>query len=275
MFLKDLLVQWWGQSQKLSRGNGFAYVEGAKHVANCNNSRKMAFTLAEVLITLGIIGVVVAMTMPSLIANYQKKVTANRLKKSYSLIGQSLKQMQAANEGIEPRYMPFVYKKWEHPSYLDLDMFVDEFSNYIGHVKVTKTNKKQSDPFIMCMPEGTNKVYRNAFNKELTGGLVAPPAYVYELKDGSCLGIMKRGGWNWGDDGYLYFWVDIDGNAGANKLGRDLFLFQYDPDGVYKPVEGWQRTCRENNSNNGWNVGVSCSKYIMDSNWEIPKIYPW
>ena len=74
MFLKDLLAQWGGggHSLKLSRGNGFAYVEGAKHVANCNNSRKMAFTLAEVLITLGIIGVVVAMTMPSLIANYQK-----------------------------------------------------------------------------------------------------------------------------------------------------------------------------------------------------------
>ncbi len=35
---------------------------------------KNGFTLAEVLITLGIIGIVAAMTMPALIANYQKKV---------------------------------------------------------------------------------------------------------------------------------------------------------------------------------------------------------
>lgn len=36
-----------------------------------NASRKAAFTLAEVLITLGIIGVVAALTLPSLVANYK------------------------------------------------------------------------------------------------------------------------------------------------------------------------------------------------------------
>ena len=42
--------------------------------------KKQAFTLAETLITLGIIGIVAAMTMPALIANYQKKVLEqNRL----------------------------------------------------------------------------------------------------------------------------------------------------------------------------------------------------
>lgn len=42
-------------------------------------SRKIAFTLAEVLVTLGIIGVVAAITMPTLIDNHQKKVAATRL----------------------------------------------------------------------------------------------------------------------------------------------------------------------------------------------------
>ena len=39
-----------------------------------------AFTLAEVLITLGIIGVVAALTLPSLVGNYKRKVTANKVK---------------------------------------------------------------------------------------------------------------------------------------------------------------------------------------------------
>lgn len=43
---------------------------------------KNAFTLAEVLITLGIIGVAAAMTMPSLIAEHKEKSTIARLKKS-------------------------------------------------------------------------------------------------------------------------------------------------------------------------------------------------
>ena len=45
---------------------------------------KFGFTLAEVLITLGIIGVVAALTLPSLVTNYQKQVTVNKLKKFYN-----------------------------------------------------------------------------------------------------------------------------------------------------------------------------------------------
>ena len=45
-----------------------------------------AFTLAEVLITLGIIGVVAAMTLPSLIQNYHEKQRVTQLKKAYSVM---------------------------------------------------------------------------------------------------------------------------------------------------------------------------------------------
>lgn len=47
---------------------------------------KRAFTLAEVLITLGIIGVVAAMTLPTLLNKYQEVVTVNKVKKFYSTI---------------------------------------------------------------------------------------------------------------------------------------------------------------------------------------------
>lgn len=52
----------------------FTLAEDATHVAHWDNSRKIAFTLAEVLITLGIIGVVAALTIPTLMANHRKKV---------------------------------------------------------------------------------------------------------------------------------------------------------------------------------------------------------
>jgi len=51
--------------------------------------KKAAFTLAEVLITLGIIGVVAALTIPSLIANYKDKETIVKLKKVYSVLSQA------------------------------------------------------------------------------------------------------------------------------------------------------------------------------------------
>ena len=56
--------------------------------------KQVAFTLAEVLITLGIIGVVAALTMPSLIANHTRSVVEARLEKFYSSINQAIRMAE-------------------------------------------------------------------------------------------------------------------------------------------------------------------------------------
>ena len=59
-----------------------------------------AFTLAEVLITLGIIGVVAALTLPTLIADYQEKVLITAAKKGYSTVTNAMNQWNAKNGTI-------------------------------------------------------------------------------------------------------------------------------------------------------------------------------
>lgn len=61
------------------------------------NSKK-GFTLAEVLITLGIIGVVAAMTIPTLVTNYQDKVMVNKAKLAYSQLNNALKLYASTND---------------------------------------------------------------------------------------------------------------------------------------------------------------------------------
>lgn len=61
---------------------------------------KKAFTLAEVLITLGIIGVVAALTLPSLVQNYQKRSLEVATQKFYSVMSQAIKQYMA-DEGVD------------------------------------------------------------------------------------------------------------------------------------------------------------------------------
>ena len=56
--------------------------------------KKSAFTLAEVLITLGIIGVVAAMTITTLLAKYQEKQTVTKLKQTYSILSQAIRSVQ-------------------------------------------------------------------------------------------------------------------------------------------------------------------------------------
>ena len=69
--------------------------ERATHVALCDSVGSYfrhwcgAFTLAEVLITLGIIGIVAAMTIPSLVQDYREKAQVTRVKKFYSVFAQA------------------------------------------------------------------------------------------------------------------------------------------------------------------------------------------
>ena len=60
-----------------------------------NASIKRAFTLAEILITLGIIGIIAAMTMPTLISNYKKKKNIVILQKAYSDIQRLFLEFQS------------------------------------------------------------------------------------------------------------------------------------------------------------------------------------
>ena len=74
-------------------------------LSNLVSSKKAAFTLAEVLITLGIIGIVAAMTIPTLISNYQEKATVTKLKETYSMLSQAYQF--AVNENGSPASWKF------------------------------------------------------------------------------------------------------------------------------------------------------------------------
>ena len=67
--------------------------------------RNAAFTLAEVLITLGIIGIVAALTMPALIANYREKAFVTSAKRGYSVLTNAMNKWNADNGIVgDPTY---------------------------------------------------------------------------------------------------------------------------------------------------------------------------
>lgn len=88
--------------------------------------KKFGFTLAEVLITLGVIGVVAALTLPSVVANYQKQKTVSFVKKFYNEINNAIKLSVAENGDVD---------LWMQPardnSYQENLEFV---KNYIYHI---------------------------------------------------------------------------------------------------------------------------------------------
>lgn len=81
--------------------------------------KRSAFTLAEVLITLGIIGGVAAMTIPNLINNYKATRLKSQFTKVQSEIAQAVRMMKNDDISLDPA------------SYGKNELFVNTFSKYI------------------------------------------------------------------------------------------------------------------------------------------------
>ncbi len=103
------------------------------HLFTYSPRKRPAFTLAEVLITLGIIGVVAAMTIPTLIADYKDKVLLNQAKNSYSKLSNALIMTKSQN-GFDS------YGELFGPSYTN-DEIVEILSKNLKMVKICKENQ--------------------------------------------------------------------------------------------------------------------------------------
>ncbi|MBP3924936.1 type II secretion system protein [bacterium] len=110
---------------------------------------KVAFTLAEVLITLGIIGVVAALTLPAVVQHYKKVETIGRLKKFYSTMSQAIVRSELDNGPIDDWGL-------QGPSgNLDLEQF---FMTYLApYIKFTESGYcHTSNDYCVYMPDGSS-----------------------------------------------------------------------------------------------------------------------
>ena len=243
----------------------FTLAECNAHAACFDNIRLAAFTLAEVLITLGIIGVVAAMTMPSLIANYQKKQTVAQLKKVYSTISQAYEMSKNENGPSEDwidtsqSINSENIKKYVQTYWLPYFKSIQECSNY-GDCSYD-TNAKA--------PNGNNSAGIN-----LTGNR----RYTIILSDGTLIAFVP---FSWNEDAGVHYWggqqkfyIDLNGAKRPNAIGKDVFLFKIYNDKVTDFCNGYS----ENDINSSCNKtgdGQCCSTKIMMDGWEIKNDYPW
>ena len=172
--------------------------------------KKVAFTLAEVLITLGIIGVVAAVTLPTLVANYQKQVWVNQLKKDYSFIANSFEKIMA-DEGVD-------------------DLCNTDFVDCTGSMLVQQNTLllygDKYGEYFKLQPNKTNSLF-----EESAAELGAEPwLKTFTLNDGSCLATTGSYGQGWISAMGLY--VDVNCDKKPNKWGRDRFFIRYTSKGI-------------------------------------------
>jgi len=229
------------------------------------NTRR-AFTLAEVLITLGIIGVVAALTMPSIIEKHQKRVTAAQLKKSYSLLNQALQRSIAENGDVST---------WDYENIYASNIGEKYFLPYM-HV-VGKKFKYEA--------RNSSDTYRFDYTNN---------NYAYPLADGTVISFANffpGNGYDWSMNYALYLIIDVNGKKGPNRAGRDVFSFTLptersnaknrklntiQPDYYYVDnVKTAAHSCTPKGVSTYAYTGRGCTLWIMQDGWEIKDDYPW
>ena len=244
----------------------------AKELPDTNKIRLKApaFTLAEVLITLGIIGVVAAMTMPTLIKTYQKQVALAQLKENYSLVNQAIKLAEVQNGEV---------KYWD---FTDAEKIL--FDYIAPNIKSKKFSGKEHKYGSLCFSE-------TALNYKFLDGSTAGVPLLdnspsIKLPTGACIGL-NRGNIE-EDTGRpspfaSIVYLDINGSQQTpNMLGKDLFLFKIGERGELVPyTQGINIKNAKNCLGDGCcnkealYGGRVCAAVIMYDSWQMKDDYPW
>ena len=210
---------------------------------------QFAFTLAEVLITLGIIGVVAAMTMPSLIQKHQERVTANKVKKFYSVMSQAQLLAIKDNGYVDEWDVP------AEPNGMNIES-ITAFMNYMKpYLKIAKDcggdRCFKTDYVVYCLNGsryGIPDHYLDMYKLILIDG-----SYMW-LRGSNHEHCKGCDGGRCGDV-CANLAYDINGDRPPNIVGRDIFTFYFTKNALFADVSN---DCNLNNK--GW----GCSSWILE-----------
>lgn len=214
--------------------------------------KNKAFTLAEVLITLGIIGVVASMTIPTLMNNIQDNEFKTKMRKEYSLLSQAQQLLATENGG---NFSDAVGIACQTAG--DWSCFKNMFRSKLSFIKECDSSTD------VCLPPKSIVKYLNG---TINQSAISASIWGLVLKDGTAMNFFlnsvacnSNAGSYTNDCGWVM--VDVNGLQPPNTWGRDIFWFYIFSD-VIRPktveIQG------ADDCGVGTNYGYTCAaKYLL------------
>ena len=214
---------------------------------------KIGFTLAEVLINLGIIGIVAAMTLPMFISNYREKELITRAKKSASILWNALTAIQA-------EYGETDFSNIFATGSIDAEDTADMLAKHLKVIKRCKSGKTgcHDSPIKLAKPvdntgNGTAGYFSTIGFRNLPQLVLADGSIIQVQNYGKCdrtyMGNVTDADGNVVTDSSanpvkqeykasscVDLVIDTNGNKGPNQVGADVFGMFIVPTGVQKGV---------------------------------------
>lgn len=214
--------------------------------------KSSGFTLAEILITLGIISVVAAITIPALIEKYTEIRTINQLKADQSIISQAIRMSEEENGEVEGWEISNDHSQNPTPEAANI------IANYIKPFLKIAVDCGVNDPNGNCVPANNYKRLNGANHGKYN---TRTDCYKIVLMNGSAL-WWRGAGYSDGQTRHITFWVDINGKYPPNVYGKDLFVFVYQ-NGSIQPLGApdgdsvYTKSCIKSGD------GFGCAYYVL------------
>lgn len=227
-------------------------------------SQIIAFTLAEVLITLGIIGIVAELTIPTVVSSFKKQETAVEVKKFYTTLAQTFEMSFAKNGPLQIETSSQVFFNESIKPYLKI---INECNHVSGcwadDVKTLNNGSLQQDQGnIGVGSSGISFQTIDGFNVAMDYYNGGTPYYI-NTENLSSTQIQA-------------LFVDINGDKKPNIVGRDIFAFVLmSENGRWVPAGYGYSQDKINASCSKTGNGVFCSSKLVSDGWQIKDDYPW
>lgn len=222
---------------------------------------KKGFTLAEILITLGIIGVVSAMTIPALNLQIKKKQTVAKFQKALAVINLAYKKSVDEN-GIPTSAFELGAENY----------FKTYWQPYMKTTGLCNTYKEcgysNNDPF---------KYLNGASVRAM---VVDKNSRVSFLTNDGMFFIVYTANYGTDENGQYYAkpwdWIlfDINGGKLPNVVGKDVFILTRENDEIKLPCYNCTTKAINDDCSPTGN-GRSCAEKIVRDGWKIQKDYPF
>ena len=208
----------------------------------------IGFTLAEILITLGIIGIVAALTLPSVVNKYKEKQTVSQVLQAVSIFSQAFTQIALECDG--------------------LSNCNSQYSMDVLNYTMPPLLEKNLKIIKLCKAGNHTECFGDIKYKTLNGQTYAVEAYGrYDMSGVLNNGMiftfaLPNGGWDYKDNWDLK--VDLNGKKGPNVSGKDLFSFFISDRGIVRAAGDYGAAqCEISTTNQNNRNGYRCSQWIL------------